>query len=69
MLFKGLLEVRLCVGPQGGPRVGVVLHQGLHTLPVHQGVAVLWTHPRADGNKFLNYEIQFRLFYDYLMIS
>lgn len=52
MLFEGLLEVRLRVGPQGGPRVGVVLHQGLHTLPVHQGVAVIRTHPRADENKF-----------------
>ena len=52
MLFERLLQIGLCVGPQaGGPSVGVVLHQGLHPLPIHQWVAVIRAHSRADKEK------------------
>ena len=52
MLFERLLQIGLCVGPQaGGPSVGVVLHQGLHPLPIHQWVAVIRAHRRADKEK------------------
>ena len=52
MLFERLLQIGLCVGPQaGGPSVGVVLHQGLHPLPIHQWVAIIRAHRRADKDK------------------